>query len=153
MFFQNRPWIPHLDSRKGRDLGAGGEEDVLGVDELLAAVFCGGRHLVLTGHPPKSVEMCHLRGVTSWTPLSLIRKRTWRTVQSRERGLTLFCLNRWAIPPVNALTAPLFCAIIFSRFNEMPETDRETRPPYFYPEILTNNSHWVTNIPLSLTII
>lgn len=34
--------------------------------------------------------------------------------------LTLFCLNKCAIPPVRALTAPLFCAIIFSRFNEIP---------------------------------
>ena len=36
--------------------------------------------------------------------------------------LTLFCLNRCAMPPVRALTAPLFWAIIFSRLSVIPET-------------------------------
>lgn len=56
---------PYLDPGEGRDLRAGGDEDVLGVDDLLAAVCCYGRHLVLTSHPPKTVDMGHLRGVMS----------------------------------------------------------------------------------------
>lgn len=54
---------PYLDAREGCDLGAGGDEDVLGVDDLLAAVSCCGRHLVLTSHPPEAADMRHLRGV------------------------------------------------------------------------------------------
>lgn len=53
--------MSHLDPREGRDLGAGGDEDVLGVDDLLAAVRRYGRHLVLTRHPPEAVDVGHLR--------------------------------------------------------------------------------------------
>lgn len=31
--------------------------------------------------------------------------------------LTLFCLNKWAIPPVKALTAPSFCSISFVKLR------------------------------------
>merc|ERR1719419_1945402 len=48
-----------LDPGEGRDLGAGGDEDVLSVDDLLAAVSRYGRHLILTGHLPKTVDVGH----------------------------------------------------------------------------------------------
>lgn len=55
----------YLDPGEGRDLGACGDEDVLSVDDLLAAVFCYGRHLVFASYPPKTVNMGHLRRVMS----------------------------------------------------------------------------------------
>jgi len=35
---------------------------------------------------------------------------------------TLFCLNRWTMPPVSAFTAPDFCSISLSRFSFRPST-------------------------------
>lgn len=52
----------YLNSRKGRDLGAGSDEDVLGVDDLLAAVGRHGRHLVLSRHLAEAVDVGHLPG-------------------------------------------------------------------------------------------
>ena len=59
------PWFPYRDPGEGCDLGACGDEDVLGVDDLLAAVGCYRRHLVLPAHPPKTVDMSHLQGMMS----------------------------------------------------------------------------------------
>lgn len=101
---------PDLDPGEGCDLGAGGDQDVLGVDDLLAAVSCYGHHLVLTGHLPKTVDMGHLRRVMSRCECC----HEWKSSETEilkhrdERSLTLFCLNRCAIPPVSAFTAPLF---------------------------------------------
>ena len=60
----------YLNAGEGRDLRPGGNQDVLGVDDLLAAVVADGRHLVLTAHPPVPVYVGHLTGseVTTSTP-------------------------------------------------------------------------------------
>lgn len=53
---------PYLYSREGSDLGTGGDEDVLSVDNLLAAITHSGCDLVLTRHSAKAVDVGHLCG-------------------------------------------------------------------------------------------
>ncbi len=58
-----------------------------------------------------------------WSTTTLPLDKQLKQIEKLIMNLTLFCLNKCAIPPVRALTAPLFCAIIFSRFNEIPWTN------------------------------
>lgn len=98
--FWKRPWIlyivqceteSYLDPGEGCDLGAGGNEDVLCVDDLLTAICCYGRHLVLPGHPPETIDMGHLRGVTIvW--FRFLRRCEWTTSTNRNRKRPDFVL-------------------------------------------------------------
>lgn len=58
--------VVYLDTGEGGDFWAGGEEDVLGVDDLLRAVSKLGCDLVLTSDPPKPTHMCDLSNIEQW---------------------------------------------------------------------------------------
>lgn len=82
----------YLDTREGRDLRAGGDEDVLGVDDLLAAVSCRRRHLVLPGYSPKTVDVGHLQ--KQEMQLENHPDVRVKNAETKRAALTLFCLNR-----------------------------------------------------------